>query len=79
MAEQPVDIEIIINGARRIVQSGTVSYDDVVEWSGLRKGPIYSVTCREPEMNGRGWILAPGQSIRLIPGMVINIAHTGNA
>jgi hypothetical protein len=70
--------DVILNGQKKTVDASLVSYEDVMVMAGENPKRIFSITWAVRGQN-RGGCLAPGETVRLEPGMVFNAYHTGNA
>ena len=66
---------INVKGEDKHIAHGAVSYDDVVELSGLRRHRQPTVTWRRPD--GMSGTLSPGQFVTPEERMVFNVAYTG--
>lgn len=71
-------LTINVNGIDKFL---SISYADIISLAGERQNRIYTVTYttrRKSDEQRRG-TLTPGQTTLLEPGMVFNVADTGNA
>jgi hypothetical protein len=73
------EIGIIVNGSPKMISANWVTYDAIVQLAGLVPLDDYSITYRGGPARYREGILAKGQSVELLPHMVFNVMHTGNA
>jgi hypothetical protein len=71
---------IVVNGSKKIVMTDALSYSDVVT---LAIGtplparlPMLTVTYKSTADEG---ILTDGQRVMVVPGMIFDACHTGNA
>lgn len=79
-----INTAVTINGQRyETVPRAFIGYSMILALAGLDELRTYSMTYRgksagygDSEIMGT---LAPGQEVRLLKDMVINVAHTGNA
>lgn len=79
-----INTAVTINGQRyETVPRAFIGYSMILALAGLDELRTYSMTYRgksagygDSEITG---VLAPGQEVRLLKDMVINVAHTGNA
>lgn len=73
----PAPLSIVVNGkAIEVVSPGRyLSYRELVALAGMAGQP--TVVFSYPD--GRGATLPPTHYVTLVPGIVINVAHTGNA
>lgn len=71
-------ITIVVNGLQLKVTKPTLTYETIVEVAGLKGTPscTYSGEGQVYRLQG---ILAPGESVKLVEGMVFSVAHTNNA
>lgn len=71
-------MNIIVNGKTEQVLAVRISYDAVVKLAlGDRShNVLHTVTFRSERAQGT---LVPGESVGVAPGMVFNVAYTGNA
>lgn len=69
---------MILNGKESVFRSGSISYDEIVEYAEMHGYP--SVTYRKAGANGdkEGTIIA-GESIVATRTTVVNCVHTDNA
>lgn len=71
--------KLTLNGGEVRTWRTYVSYEHLVEkWTGYSVASVPSVTYRTAD-NSRSGILAPGQTLELADGMVIDAIPTGNA
>lgn len=62
--------KLVINGRPYVVNSSIVAYEDVLDLIG---SPRKLLTVTIHTVGDRGRILDPGQSITVVPDMVINV------
>lgn len=72
-------MEIIINGGKTIVNPlfNCLSYSAICNAALMNERHHPAVNCAYPD--GRNCSVFPGGSADVVPGMVINVAHTNNA
>ena len=72
-------MDIIVNGPPKTLTTTSVSYADIVILAGCPFRPYYSITYRRGATENREGILAYGQTVEVVAGMVFNLAYTGDA
>lgn len=73
--EHTPPLRVTVNGEQLSFTKDRLEYSELVASANMSGNP--SITVRRP--NGSGHCFLPGQTLDLEPGMVINLAHTGNA
>jgi hypothetical protein len=75
-ADNPPEVEIIVNEQRIKVKQWDLSYEEILLMAGKSGNP--SVTWGVRGNNGGG-ILSAGKKVAVVQGLIINAMHTGNA
>ncbi len=68
--------KVTINGKAIDIYLKTMSYDQAMEYAGIVPAPGCSITYKSDQAQG---ILAPGDTVTVVDGMIINAMFTGNA
>jgi Multiubiquitin len=73
-------VTIIINGRKKEVPKGDLSFSEVVALSGLPNDPntIFTVTYRRGEGNNEG-PLVQGESVKVKEGMIFDVTPTNKS
>lgn len=72
---------VTINGVTYLIEEDPITYETVVTKAGHRADDIVSVTWyhRDGKYRHSSGILAPGETVERIPGMIFNAYITGGA
>lgn len=73
------DAEIIINGRSVTVSARELSFDEVVELSGLPTGPniVFTITYRKGDhKKPKGSMVQGGEPVKVKDGMIFNVTFT---
>jgi hypothetical protein len=73
-------VTIIVNGRKKEVPKGNLSFSEVVALSGLPNDPntIFTVTYRRGEGNMEG-TLVQGESVKVKEGMIFDVTPTNKS
>ena len=73
-------VTIIVNGRKREVPKGVLSFSEIVALSGLPNDPntIFTVTYRRGEGNKEG-TLVQGESVKVKEGMIFDVTPTNKS
>lgn len=73
-------VTIIVNGRKKEVSKGNLSFSEVVALSGLPNDPntIFTVTYRRGEGNKEG-TLVEGESVKVKEGMIFDVTPTNKS
>jgi hypothetical protein len=78
--EEKKTITIIVNGRKKEVPKGDISFSEVVTLSGLPSDPnsLFTVTYRRGEGNKEG-SLVQGESVKVKEGMIFDVTQTNKS
>jgi hypothetical protein len=72
------DFEVVINGVKKTLNATEITYQEIVALAATGRNAVHSVTYRARKEGIQG-ILAPGEKVKLVEGMVFNAMVTDNA